>query len=269
MSWEIQDWSMKPSTMFDLLGRVVLVTGGASGLGRAIALGMDAFGAQVVIADRDAQGAEVVASKLQHDCLVVRLDVTQEAEVRDMVTAIVRRFGRIDASCHIAGINVRKPAVDLSLADWSSVLSVNLTGVYLCAREVGKVMLEQKRGSMINMASARGITGGANQTVYSATKGGVIQLTRCLAVEWAPYVRVNALAPGHVNTPLLDYIVTDPARFEKVKNLHLMRRFAEPAEIVGPAVFLASDASSFMTGSVLVVDGGWTAGQYQEPEPKA
>jgi gluconate 5-dehydrogenase len=264
MSWGIKDWTLRPDKMFDLSGRVALVTGGGSGLGRAIALGLDAFGAHVVIADCNRGAAEEVAAKLQHDSLVVRTDVTQADSVREMVQTTLRRFARIDVSFNIAGINIRKPAVEFTDADWNSVIEVNLTGVFLCAREVGKVMLDQKKGSMINMASARGIVGGAHQTAYSATKAGVIQLTKCLAVEWAPHVRVNALAPGHVHTPLLKYIVTDPARYERVKNLHLMRRFAQPEEIVGPAVFLASDASSFMTGATLVVDGGWTAGQDQE-----
>jgi len=246
--------------MFDLTGMVALVTGGASGLGRAIALGVDAFGANVAIADINQTGAEEVAAKLGNEVLVIRTDVSKATDVEKMVERTLRKFGRIDVSFNIPGINVRKPAVELDEDEWCSVLRVNLTGMFLCAREVGKVMLEQRKGSIINMASARGLTGGASQSVYSVSKAGVIQLTRCLAIEWAPYVRVNALAPGYLKTPLVREIMKDEGWCESMRDLHAMKRFGEPEEVVGAAIFLASDASSFVTGAVLSVDGGWTAG---------
>lgn len=258
--WGIRSWCVKPENMFDLTERVAIVTGGASGLGRAIALGLDAFGANVVIADVDSGGAEKVMAKIRNEGLVIETDVTRATDVRNMVQRTLRKFGKIDISFNIPGINVRKPVVELTEDEWRSVLEINLTGMFLCAKEIGKVMLEQKNGSMINMASARGIAGGASQSVYSVSKAGVIQLTRCLAIEWAPHVRVNALAPGYLKTPLVREIMKDQGWYEGMRDLHAMRRFGEPEEVVGAAVFLASGASTFVTGAVLSVDGGWTAG---------
>jgi len=259
--WETQNWCVKPEQMFDLKERVALVTGAASGIGRAIALGLDAYGARIVLADRDPVGAQTVASKLHNEALVVEVNVTKEDEVQAMVERALSRFGRIDISFNIPGINVRKPAVELTASEWRSVVEVNLNGAFLCAREVGKVMLRQQKGSMISIASARGLTGGPGQSVYSVTKAGLVQMTRCLALEWAPHVRVNAIAPGYLKTPLAKEIMKDVAWYERIRNLHAMKRFGEPEEVVGAAVFLASDASSFVTGAILSVDGGWTAGQ--------
>ena len=258
--WEIQNWRVRPENLFNLAGKVAIVTGGASGLGRAIALGLDACGANVVIADVNQAGAEAVAARLQNENLVVPTDVTRAREVQNMIQTTLDRFQKIDVAFHIPGINVRKPVTDLTEEEWHAVLKVNLDGVFLCARAVGKVMLQQKQGSIINMASARGIWGGVSQSAYSVSKAGVIQLTRCLALEFAPHVRVNALAPGYMTTPLVREIMKDEDWAERMRNLHAMRRFGAPEEIVGPAIFLASDASSFVTGAVLSVDGGWTAG---------
>lgn len=257
-NWRIPFWKIKPGEMFDLRGKVALVTGAASGIGRAIALGMDAFGANVVLADLNRSGAEEVAAELCNESLVVTVDVTDEVSVKEMVRATLKKFDHLDISLNIPGINKRKLFVDLTAEDWQAVMQVNLTAIFLCAREVGKVMLQQGHGSMINMASANALVGASRQSVYSASKGGMTQLTKCLAVEWAPHVRVNAIAPGYVRTPLVAQIMQDREWYESTRNLHLLKRFAEPEEIVGVAVFLASDASSFITGAIIPVDGGWT-----------
>lgn len=262
MEWMTRNWKVRPDRMFSLDGKVAFVTGGASGIGRAIALGLDAFGAHVVIVDIDVAGSRQVADQLSQDSMVVRADVTKAADVEQAVIKTVETFGALDIAFNIPGINIRKPAVELTEAEWRSVVDVNLTGVFMCAREEGKVMLDQGGGSVINMASARGIAGGVSQSVYSAAKAGVIHLTRCLAIEWAPNVRVNALAPGYLKTPLVQEIMQDKVWFDKTRNLHAMKRFGEPEEVVGAAVFLASDASTFMTGAVIAVDGGWTAGVF-------
>jgi len=246
--------------LWDLAGRIALVTGGASGLGQAIAEGLDQHGATVVVADLNAEGARAVAARLVHKPMAVPVDVTQSASVERMVEEIVSRYSRIDVAFNIPGTNVRKPLVDLTDEEWERVIRLNLTGVFYCARAVGRIMLAQGAGSMVNMASARGIVGGPRQSVYSASKAAVIQLTRCLALEWAPMVRVNALAPGYMETPLVKSIVRDAGLYERMKKLHAMGRFGKAEEVVGAAVFLASDASSFITGTVLSVDGGWTAG---------
>jgi gluconate 5-dehydrogenase len=245
---------------WNLEGRIALVTGGASGLGRAIAHGLDCHGARVVVADVNLEGATSVASALTHDPVAIQVDVTRSASVELMAKDTVSRCRRIDVAFNIPGVNVRKPLVDLSDDEWDSVIRVNLTGIFYCARAVGRIMLSQGSGSMINMSSARGVLGGVNQAVYSASKAAVIQLTRCLALEWAPTVRVNALAPGYIETPLVKQAMAESEWYEKMRNLHALGRFGQPEEVVGAAVFLASEASSFVTGAVLAVDGGWTAG---------
>lgn len=259
-AWQVNSWRYHPQALFDLSGRVALVSGAASGLGRAIALGLDAYGAQVVLADQNVEGAQEVQSALSRPSLIIGVDVTDASQVTDMVNNTVSEYGRIDIAFLLPGVNVRKPALELQDEEWERVMNVNLTAVFRSAREIGQVMVEQQHGSMILMASARGLTGGKRQGAYSASKAGVIGLTRVLAWEWAPYVRVNALAPGYLATPLVSQIAADPEWWQETEQLHALGRIGNPEEIVGPAIFLASDASSFVTGSTLVVDGGWTAG---------
>jgi NAD(P)-dependent dehydrogenase (short-subunit alcohol dehydrogenase family) len=237
-----------------------MVTGAASGLGRAIALGLDAQGASVVLADQNRAGVDEVRAELRQTSYVVQVDVTDPAAVRVMTDEAEQRFGSIDIAFVLPGINVRKAALDLSDEEWSRVVDLNLSSTFTSAREIGRTMVAQGHGSMILMASARGLVGGRNQAVYSATKAGIIGLMRCLAWEWAPLVRVNALAPGYMATPLVAPMTADAERWRATETLHALGRVGDPEEIVGPAIFLASDASSFVTGTVLTVDGGWTAG---------
>ncbi len=258
--WRVAAWRYQPRALFDLSGRVAVVTGAASGLGRAIALGLDAYGAQIVLADRDTRGMADVAAALSQTALVVETDVTEPDSVTEMVQATLERYRRIDVGLLMPGINVRKPALELSDAAWESVIDLNLTAMFRSAREIGRVMVAQGSGSLVLMASARALTGGRTQAAYSASKAAIIGMMRCLALEWAPQVRVNALAPGYMATPLVQQIARDPVWWQETQALHALGRVADPEEIVGPALFLASDASSFVTGTVLTVDGGWTAG---------
>ena len=259
--WQVGAWRTPPGGLFDLEGRVALVTGAASGLGRAIALGLDAYGARVVLADANEVGAAAVAATMSNAPLVVRTDVTDAESVVEMVRRVLDERGRIDIGFLMPGINVRKPALELTDAEWERVSELNMAAMFRSAREVGRAMVAQGSGSLVLMASARGLTGGRTQAAYSASKAGVIGLMRCLALEWAPNVRVNALAPGYMATPLVRALADDPVAWEVTVALHPLGRVGAPEEIVGPAVFLASDASSFVTGAVLAVDGGWTAGR--------
>lgn len=257
--WHPDEWKFDPGTMFDLEGKTAIVTGGASGLGRAIALGMGANGADVAIGDVDRVGAEEVAQAVDGEAHVFEVDVTEQASLETFREAVLDTFGGYEIVVNLPGINQRVPVLELAEADWRRVLEVNLTGMFLATKVLGEELVAADTGSMINMASTLGLAGLPNQGVYSASKGGVVQLTRTLAAEWAPDVRVNALAPGYIKTPLVVEVMEDRDWYEDMRRRHMMKRFGDPEEVVGAAVYLASDAASFVTGSVLTIDGGWSA----------
>lgn len=263
MTWRTEDWRFDPGTVFDLDGRTAIVTGGASGLGRAIALGFGARNANVVVADIDHDGAAEVVDELASlgdgRAIAVEADVTDRGSLARLRRRTIEEFGAYEICCALPGINVREPVLDLSVEDWEAVIDLNLTGVFLCAKVLGRHLVEEGRGSLITMASIRGIDGGPAQGPYSASKGGVVQLTKVLAAEWAPDVRVNALAPGYMKTPLVREAMEDEEWYERIRGGHMLDRFGDPEEVVGGAVYLASEAASFVTGTVLTIDGGWTA----------
>lgn len=244
--------------MFDFDDRAVIVTGGASGLGRAIALGFDAFGATVVVADLDLEGAEEVADRCD-DAIAKTVDVTDEDSLVELRDVAIDTFGGYEVVCNIPGINTRASVLELKREEWDDIIEVNLTGVFLSAKILGEHLIDRRGGSVINMASIRGIDGGPDQSAYSASKGGVVQITKVLAAEWAPDVRVNALAPGYMKTPLVREAMVERDWVETMRGKHMLDRFGDPEEVVGGAIYLASDAASFVTGSVLTIDGGWTA----------
>lgn len=252
--------------LFDLSGRVALVTGGGSGLGEAISHGLSQFGASVSVVDRDREAAEAVAESLGvtgGQAIAIRCDVAIGGDAAEAMARTVAELERVDILVACAGIGDRNPAETMTIEQWDRVLSVNLRGVWLFNQEVGRWMLEHRAGgSIVNMASIAGqvgiTTGNAN---YAASKGGVIALTRCLAIEWAKHrIRVNAIAPTHFKTPLvMNLIESNPAALDYFLGNIPMGRLGEPRDIVGAAVFLASDASAMVTGHVLNVDGGHTA----------
>ena len=241
-----------PLSEFRLDGEVAVVTGGASGIGRAVAEAFAAVGARVAIFDLAAAGDDVY-----------RVDVANEAQVRTAFDQVVARHGRLDVLFNNAGIAIRQPATDLTLDDWNKVVAVNMTGVFLCAREAARHMLAARRGGrIVNTASIMGLSGGGlyPNISYQATKGAVVNMTRALAVEWASQgIRVNAIAPTWVRTPLTRGITDKPELVHRIEQLTPMGRFAEPHEMVGAVLFLASRASAMVTGHVLAVDGGFLA----------
>jgi gluconate 5-dehydrogenase len=250
--------------LFDLNGKTAVVTGAASGLGRAIAIGLAVYGADVVTADVNLAGAEAtsqVIRDLGRKTLAVAVDVTNWEQVVSMTEAAVSAFGRIDIAFNVPGINVRKLALEMTSEDFRSVIDVNLIGVFHCARAIGEVMVRQGDGRMVNIASMFGHAGSRRSAAYTASKHAVVGLTKVLALEWGGTgVRVNSLGPGYTRSALTEPWMSDPEVARDREAATPMGRFADPWEMVGPAIFMVSDASTFMTGAGLIVDGGYTTG---------
>jgi NAD(P)-dependent dehydrogenase (short-subunit alcohol dehydrogenase family) len=248
-------------------GSVAIVTGGASGIGRATAERLGRAGACVALVDRADPGeaARAVAAA-GGDAWAVRTDVADEAAVRAMVDAVVARAGRVDVLVNAAGIGTPRPVTidEATLAEWNELCAVNLTGTLLCCRGVIPVMRRGGGGAIVNIASELGLVGSPRSAMYGATKGAVVQLTRALAVDHAPdHIRVNCVCPGPVDTPLLRRGVAraaDPeAKLRAEMSSTLLGRLGRPEEIASVIHFLASDEASFVTGSIVVADGGVTA----------
>ncbi|NOX61046.1 MAG: glucose 1-dehydrogenase [Chloroflexi bacterium] len=246
--------------IFDLSGRVAIVTGGCSGIGRAMAAGLARYGARVALAGRTLSKCEAVANELHSagaDALALQTDVSRPEQAQQMVARTVEHWGRLDILINNAAVSQGVPALDMTVEEWRRVMAIDLDGAFYCCQAAGRVMKEMGGGSIINITSLSGLLGYANQAAYAAAKGGLTMLTRALAVEWAPHgIRVNAIAPTWFYTPMSKHILDDPEKLaEKVKSIPL-GRVGQDDDIVGAAIFLASDASKYVTGHILSVDGG-------------
>jgi NAD(P)-dependent dehydrogenase (short-subunit alcohol dehydrogenase family) len=249
--------------LFDLSGKVALVVGGHGGIGKAIALGLADAGADVAVASRNIEALKNVVKEIENrkkKSLAIAVDITDEKQVAEMTDKVVKNFSRIDILVNAAGLAIRKPADTFPISEWQKVMDVNTRGTFLCCQAVGRVMIKQKSGRIINVSSVRGRYGlPAGYAAYCPSKGAVDTLTRTLACEWAKQnVLVNAVAPTVVETELTRDLLADPEYARTMKSRIPMGKWALPEDIVGPTVFFASDASSFVTGQILYVDGGVT-----------
>lgn len=251
------------SDLFSLKGKVAMVTGAAQGIGRELALGFAQYGADIVAVDLNEERLRSLKNEIeaQHrHCLILKVDLGQTAQIEQMVEKAVKELGKIDILANIAGVNVHKAAEEMTEKDWDFVQDINLKALFFCCQAVGKVMLRQGSGKIINMSSSFGIVGFGGRTAYASSKAAVANLTKTLALEWSSKgIHVNAIAPGPVWTEARHELFSNPEFYARLVQKVPMNRTAKPAEMVGPAIFLASEASSFVTGETLLVDGGFCA----------
>ncbi len=252
--------------MFRLDGKVAVVIGGGGGLGSLISKGFTQQGAKVVIASRNLERLEEVAREIKTDTgaevSMFRVDVTDEKSIVQLAEQVVSKFGTVDILVNSQGANIKQLALEYPAKDWELMFKVNVESIMLSCREFGKIMVEKKKGKIINMSSVRGIraTLWEGNEAYCATKGALDMITRALASEWALYnINVNAVAPSLIYTALAERTLSDPARLQRYMANVPMKRVGQPEDIMGICIFLASSASDFITGQILYLDGGLTA----------
>ena len=251
--------------LFDLSGKVAIVTGASSGLGRQFATALAGAGADVAILARRVENLEEtkkILDALGSDTLAIKCDVTNNDDIKTAVAAVKERYGRIDILVNNAGVATVSPSQDHSDEEWERVMNTNMNAVFYMCREVGKIMVEQNYGKIINLGSihSRVAMPGLGIAAYCASKGGVFMLTKELAVEWARYnITVNAIGPSYFPSEMTGAVINDPAFLTGIKALCPMGRPGKPEELDGALLYFASDASTFTTGQLLNIDGGWTA----------
>ena len=248
---------------FSLPDKVALVTGAGRGIGRYLAQGLARYGADIIATGRTVSQLEEAAQEIRQlgrRCLVVPMDITQKADIEKGVEKAFQHFGRIDILVNNAGINIPKPALEVTEEDWRRVLDSNLTGLFFCCQAVGRIMVNQKSGKIINISSQTGTVAIQWRAAYCSSKAGVNLLTKVLALEWGPHnINVNAVAPTFIETPMTKPMLENLAFREMVLNKILLGRVGQPKDVLGAVIYLASEASDLVTGHVLLVDGGWTA----------
>jgi NAD(P)-dependent dehydrogenase (short-subunit alcohol dehydrogenase family) len=254
--------------LFDLTGKVGAIVGGGSGIGEAVAIGAAQSGARVVVLDANLQAAGGVASRIASGASAAALDICDAAAVRNAFDTVVRDHGRLDIVVCTPSINVRKPILQYTEDEFDRVVTVNLKGSFNVLQAAGRVMTAQRGGSIVIFSSIRSQVVEPGQSVYAMTKAGILQLVRTAAAEFGPAgVRVNAVGPGVVETPLTAPIKANAGWYEAYANKNALKRWARADEMVGPTLFLVSDAASYVTGTILYADGGWTAidGRFNPP----
>lgn len=247
-----------------LANKVAIITGAASGLGQATALLFAKEGAKVVVADVNETGGVETVDQIRSaggEATFVRTDVTSAKDAEAMVKSTIDAYGKLEVLFNNAGIAMRLPVVELPEVDWDRCIDINLKGVYLGSKYAIPEMINNGGGSIINMASIFGIVGARTRAAYAASKGGVVNLTRSMALDYAPYkIRVNCICPGFVETPLFKGVVKSQEEYQALVSTHPMGRLGTPMDVAYGALYLASDESAFVTGIALPIDGGYTAG---------
>ncbi|KHF38449.1 glucose 1-dehydrogenase [Halalkalibacter okhensis] len=246
--------------LFSLEGKVAAVTGATRGIGRALALALAEAGADIALLQRDSSQLNVKEEieSLGRRCEVIPCNLFNTEQVKEAIPNVIESFGKIDILVNSGGIQRRNPAVDFTEEDWDDVLNVNLKAVWLLSQEAGKHMVPKKSGKIINIASLNSFQGGITIPAYASAKGGVAQLTKALSNEWAQHnVNVNAIAPGYIATDMNEALIKDETRSRQIFERIPAGRWGTPEDFKGTIIYLASDASNFVHGHVLAVDGGW------------
>ena len=247
--------------LFNLDGKTAMITGSARGLGKEIAIGFAQYGASLVLADIvQPEETKREVEDIGVRCIAIQADISDEAQVKRIADMAALEYGKVDILVNNAGISQLSytPTEDLPLEEWDHIMSVNLKGTFLCSKHIGKLMIKNGGGNIVNIASTAGVTGVPRAPAYCASKAGVILLTKSLALEWAKHhIRVNAIAPHYLETDLTSALRSSEEVYHKIVRQVPMKRFGRVSELIGAAVFLSSDASSYTTGAVLTVDGGY------------
>lgn len=245
---------------FDLTGKVAIVTGDTKGLGYGMAIMLANHGADIVVTSRTPEDCERIAAEIKamgRNVLACPADVSKKDQVDNLIKSTMDKFGKIDILVNNAGVGITRLALDVSEEEWDEIVDIDLKGVFLMAQAVAKVMVKQNSGNIINIASLGGVIASSRLAPYMAAKAGVIHMTKGLAVEWAKYnIRVNGVAPGYVLTPMTEEVVKDERTYKILTGLTPMRRLGTVEEIANVITFLASDASSYINGETIIVDGG-------------
>lgn len=253
----------KMKNLFDLTGKVAIVVGGSRGLGRGMAVGLADAGATVVIASRNREALEIAAKEMSEETggkiVGIPLDVTSVDAIDAFVGEVADRFGRIDILINSAGINTRKPALEYTEAEWDEVTDTQMKYVFFMNRAVGRYMVEHSiKGRIINVGSISSTVGLKNMIAYCSSKGAIVQMTKALANEWAQYgITVNSICPGYCFTEMTRPLLSNPEVLAKYEEKIPMGRLGEPEDMASTVVYLACDASSYVTGQMIYVDGGW------------
>jgi 2-dehydro-3-deoxy-D-gluconate 5-dehydrogenase len=246
--------------LFDLSGKVAAITGATRGIGKSMAIALAEAGADIALLQRNPEKTDVKAEieKLGRKCIIIPCDLEKKPQVKEAIPNVISRFGKIDILVNNAGIQRRSASVDFSEEDWDDVLSINLKMVWLLCQEAGRFMVSKGEGKIINLASLLSYQGGYTVPAYAAAKGGIAQLTKALSNEWAKEgVNVNAIVPGYIATDMNTALIDDPIRSKQILERIPAGRWGSPEDFKGTVVFLASDASKYVHGHLLAVDGGW------------